>query len=134
MATPKKGISKIEAVRQALAHFGNDTMPSKMQPWIKQQFGIDISANHISASRCHIRKMAGKAKAPTPAPRAADASVRTPKPAASAAKESAVAKPAPQQAAAASPQVRQAAAQSNAPPKRNGAGHGISLEDLQTVK
>ena len=62
---PKKGMTKTEAVRRALAHFGSDTKPSEMQPWIKQQFGIEMSANHISASRGDIQrknKKAGKAK------------------------------------------------------------------------
>ena len=40
-STPKKGISKMEAVRQALGHFGSDAKPSEMQPWIKSRFGID---------------------------------------------------------------------------------------------
>jgi hypothetical protein len=62
---PQKGITKIEAVRRALAHFGNDAKPSAMSPWIKQQFGIEVSPNHISASRGAIQrkhKQAGKAR------------------------------------------------------------------------
>src|SRR5437868_1581597 len=60
-----KGMSKLEAVRRALGHFGSDAKPSAMQPWIKQQFGIDMSTNHISASKGEIqskRKKAGKVK------------------------------------------------------------------------
>src|SRR3954453_1814283 len=62
---PKKSITQKEAVRRALGHFGNDAKPSAMQPWIKQEFGIDMSTNHISASKGEIQsksKKAGKVK------------------------------------------------------------------------
>ena len=68
---PKKGINKMEAVRQALAHFGSDATPSVMRPWIKQQFGIDMSTDHISTCKGEIRrqKAARKKQAATkPAP------------------------------------------------------------------
>src|SRR5439155_2686025 len=64
-SAPQKGMSKKEAVRRALAELGSDAKPSAMQPWIKQQFGIDMSTNHISASKGEIQsksKKAGKAK------------------------------------------------------------------------
>ena len=82
-STPKKGISKMEAVRQALGHFGNDAKPLEMRPLIKQQFGIDMSTDHISTYKGDIRKKADKAKAPAPAAKAAAASSSvTPQPAA----------------------------------------------------
>jgi hypothetical protein len=74
-ASPHTKITKIEAVRKALAHFGKDAKPAQMQPWIKQTFGIDMSTDHISTSKGDIlRKKAAKKKltardsaAPTPA-------------------------------------------------------------------
>jgi hypothetical protein len=66
VSAPKKGMTKMEAVRRAIAHFGNTAKPSEMQPWIKQQFGIEMSPNHISASRGDIQrknKLAVKVKA-----------------------------------------------------------------------
>ena len=105
---PTKGIGKMEAVRQALAHFGNDAKPLAMRPWIKQQFGIDMSANHISASRGDIQrknKKAGKAKP--------------------AAKKLAAPKAAAKQPSAKPPAITQAPRAATA---------GISLPDIETVQ
>jgi hypothetical protein len=55
-------ISKQEAVRRALAHFGRDAKPSQMKPWIKEQFGIDMGTDHISTAKGSILKAAGKGK------------------------------------------------------------------------
>jgi hypothetical protein len=56
-------ITKQEAVRRALAHFGKDGKPAQMQGWIKQQLGIDMSTDHISTAKGMIlRKAGGKAK------------------------------------------------------------------------
>src|SRR2546429_2236661 len=74
--TPTKGVSMMEAVRQALAHFGTDAKPLEMRPWIKQQFGIDLSTDRISNYKSDIRKKTAKAKAP-----ASKSSAQTPKPA-----------------------------------------------------
>src|SRR5262245_6081133 len=120
---PKKGINKMEAVRQALAHFGSDATPSAMRPWIKQQFGIDMSADHISTYKGDIkRKLAARDQAATTAaasPSPAVAAARAAKPAATkkpVAKKSAGPRPRPQKATV--PQ---------------GASGGVSLEDLQAV-
>jgi hypothetical protein len=43
-------ITKQEAVRRALAHFGKDGKPAQMQGWIKQQFNLDMSTDHISTA------------------------------------------------------------------------------------
>jgi hypothetical protein len=60
-------ITKQEAVRRALAHFGRDGKPAEMQGWIKQQFGIDMSTDHISTAKGEIlRKAGGKAKKAAP--------------------------------------------------------------------
>src|SRR4051794_3630309 len=95
-SAPSKGINKMEAVRRALAHFGDDALPLTMQPWIKQQFGIDMSTDHISTCKGDIKKKAGQAKAPAPAAKAAaTSSPVTPKPATPAAKKPAPSKAAP---------------------------------------
>jgi len=62
-SAPKKGMTKMEAVRKAMRELGNDAQPSKMQGFIKDRFGIDMTPNHISACKGEIRrKKAGKAK------------------------------------------------------------------------
>jgi hypothetical protein len=64
-------ISKQEAVRRALAHFGNDAKPTQMQGWIKSELGIEMSTDHISTAKGGILRKAGvKAK---PAKKAAKA-------------------------------------------------------------
>jgi hypothetical protein len=52
-------ISKQEAVRRALAHFGNDAKPAQMQGWIKSEFGIEMGADHISTAKGEILRKAG---------------------------------------------------------------------------
>jgi hypothetical protein len=60
-------ITKQEAVRRALAHFGREAKPAQMQGWIKQQFGIDMSTDHISTAKGEIlRKAAGPKKTGLP--------------------------------------------------------------------
>jgi hypothetical protein len=53
-------ISKQEAVRRALAHFGNDAKPAQMKPWIKDELGIEMSTNHVSTAKGSILKAARK--------------------------------------------------------------------------
>jgi hypothetical protein len=57
-------ISKQEAVRRALAHFGNDAKPLQMQGWIKSELGIDMSTDHISTAKGDILRKAGVIKKP----------------------------------------------------------------------
>jgi len=134
-SAPKKGITQKEAVRRALAHFGSDAMPLTMQPWIKEQFGIDLSNNHISTYKGEIRQQAGKGKAPAPAAKAAAApasgAAKSPVPAA---KKPAAPKPAAKKPTAAKPRGQQAAARSNPPAKGGKAARGISLDDIEAVK
>src|SRR5579872_1809501 len=60
-------ITKQEAVRRALAHFGKDGKPAEMQGWIKQQFNIEMSTDHISTAKGEIlRKAAATKKAGLP--------------------------------------------------------------------
>ena len=56
-------ITKQEAVRRALKAMGRAATPSQMQPYIKQNFGIDMSTDHISTSKgiiLHPKKKGGK--------------------------------------------------------------------------
>jgi hypothetical protein len=53
-------ITKMEAVRRALAHFGKGGKPAQMQGWIKEQFGIDMSTDHISNAKGMILRKAGR--------------------------------------------------------------------------
>jgi hypothetical protein len=53
-------ISKQEAVRRALAHFGNDAKPLQMKGWIKDELGIEMSTNHVSTAKGSILKAANK--------------------------------------------------------------------------
>ena len=98
-------ITKQEAVRRALAHFGKDGKPAQMQGWIKEQFGIEMSTDHISTAKGIIlRKAGGKAK------------------------KSAAKKAAPK------PQVQPAAASTSPPKPTGGKAGGIALEDILAVK
>jgi hypothetical protein len=77
-ATTQDKVSKKEAVRRALKALGKGATPSALRPWIKQQFGIEMSADHISTAKGEIlrkrygkgkkKKTADKAKAPAHRP------------------------------------------------------------------
>jgi hypothetical protein len=63
-------ITKQEAVRRALDHFGRDAKPSQMQGWIKQTFGVAMSTDHISTAKGSVLKQQadkGKPKGQKPA-------------------------------------------------------------------
>src|SRR3954447_15144913 len=58
------GITKIEAVRQALAELGKDASLARLQGHIRDRLRIEMTTNHISDARGKIlRKEAGKGKA-----------------------------------------------------------------------
>ncbi len=61
-----KEISKQEAVKRALKHFGKEAKPKQMQPWIKQEFGIEMTTDHISNAKSVIRTAARKAPKAVP--------------------------------------------------------------------
>ena len=81
------GLSKQELVRQAINHLGRDAKPLQIQAHIKDKFGIEMSPNHISASKTGILREAksgakpvtstatAKPAAQTVAPKAAPARV-----------------------------------------------------------
>src|SRR3954470_12306484 len=73
-SAPKKGMTKMEAVRRAMRELGKDTQPAKMQGFIKERFGFDMNPNHISACKGEIRKKAARSRSAgkkTTAPRPA---------------------------------------------------------------
>ena len=53
-------ITKVEAVRRALAHFGRDAKPTPMQGWIRDQFNLQMGTNHISTAKGDILRKAGR--------------------------------------------------------------------------
>jgi hypothetical protein len=65
-----KKLTKQEAVRRALQHFGNDAKPAQMKPWIKQELSIEMSTDHISTAKGSILK-AQKGKPAKAAPQTA---------------------------------------------------------------
>ena len=68
-AAPKKveaGITKMEAVRRALAELGRDAKPTQIQGWVKDTYGIEMGTDHISTAKGQIlRKPRGKRKSAT---------------------------------------------------------------------
>jgi len=76
MAGPQKskdGISKIEAVRQAIAKLGKDAKPPEILSFVKENFGVtmsyDMASNYKSTA---LKKKKGKrGRKPGPKPAAA---------------------------------------------------------------
>lgn len=58
----REKITKIEAVRRALAHMGRKAKPADMQPYIKSEFGIEMTTDHISTYKGDILKKQKKGK------------------------------------------------------------------------
>jgi hypothetical protein len=82
MARPKKskdGISKMEAVRQALAKHGKDTKPGDLLNHLKSDFGITMSYDMASTYKsAALKKKKGKrGRKPGPKPATAVAAVPT---------------------------------------------------------
>ncbi len=64
-AAKAPGISKVDAVRKALAALGKEGMPGKIQEYVKKTFGIDMTIGHISNCKSELmRKKTKKAAAP----------------------------------------------------------------------
>ena len=101
---PAQGISKQEAVRRALAELGKNAKPSEIKPFVKERFGIEMSADHISTAKGTILKKA-KTKKKTKAAVKREAAPTAP--------------------AQATPRPR---------PETGQAGGGISLDDIRTVR
>jgi hypothetical protein len=106
----KDGLTKMEAVRRAVAELGKDAMPVRIQQFVKDRFGVEMTTAHISVCKGSIlRERSGKGKkAPV-------------KPAAPAV--------ATKKASPRSLVQRSAAAETPAP-----SGDAVTLEDVRTVK
>jgi hypothetical protein len=70
MARPKKpkdGISKMEAVRQAIAKLGKEAKPPEILSYVKENFGVvmsyDMASNYKGIT---LRKGKGKRRGPKP--------------------------------------------------------------------
>ena len=79
MAGPKKstdGISKMEAVRQAIAKLGKETKPGDLVTHLKSDFGITMSYDMASTYKSTaIKQMGGKKRGRKPGPKPAVAAV-----------------------------------------------------------
>jgi hypothetical protein len=61
------GITKIEAVRQALSKLGKKAKPIQIREFIKANLGIEMTGDHISTCKNEIlRRKPGKAKPAKP--------------------------------------------------------------------
>ena len=73
---PKKGRrtspTKMDMVRDALAHFGKKAKPAQMKPYIKDTFGVEMSTDHISTYKGNILRKKGGGKKPGPKPKGAE--------------------------------------------------------------
>ena len=71
------GVSKMDAVREALRQLGWDAKPAQIQGFIKEKFGVEMTLDHISNYKSAIRRKGGKGKKrgrkPGPKPAAAGA-------------------------------------------------------------
>ena len=109
-AKGKAGVSKMDAVRQAIRQLGRSAKPRQIQGAIKEQFGVAMTLDHISNYKSTILKqVGGQAK--------------------KAAKGPAAPKPAAHQPAA--------PAAARQPAKAAGSGTGgdhLSVDDVRTVK
>jgi hypothetical protein len=103
----KGGMTKMEAVRQALAELGKDAKPLQLRAFVKERFGIDMTADHVSTYKGQIlRKQQGAGRA---------LKAKAAKPPAAPNAEPGQAAPTPQ-------------------PKARGTAAGIGLGDITAVK
>ena len=108
-AAPKKsngGITKIDAVKRALSKLGKNASRPDIQKFLKDNYRLDITLDHISNCKGELRKKKGAAK-------------------------SAVSQ---QPAKAAVSQQPAAQKQEPKQPASGPKGHAIGLEDIATVK
>jgi hypothetical protein len=112
-------ISKMEAVRRAMAELGNDATPTPLQAHVKDKYGLDMTKEHVSVyKRDILRKLGVKPKQPA---------------AKKAARQKSAARKAGPKKAAPKPAV-QPAAVSTSPARSSGKAGGIPLEDILAVK
>jgi hypothetical protein len=100
------GLSKKDAVRQALQKLGKNAKPAQLRPYIKATFGLDMTPEHITTAKGEILR--GKGKSPGK-------------------RKQAPAKPAVSAAPASTTSGK-------AQPGNGNAGGGIRLQDVAAVK
>jgi hypothetical protein len=59
----KEPISKMEAVRQALAQLGSKATPSQIREQVRNQYGMELGLNLVSAYKTSLAKRARRAAA-----------------------------------------------------------------------
>jgi hypothetical protein len=124
-AAPKKvaakKVSKMEAVRQAVTRLGSDAGRQQVHDFVRKEFGITMSLDHVSTYLGEIRRKAGK----QPGPAAAKPAAVKP----TAPKQGRPTKPAAPKAPAAKPPQATAGGASNGP-----SSGGISVADIRATK
>jgi hypothetical protein len=75
-AKPQPRLTKMEAVRQAIARLGWEAKPRQIHKHIRRRFGVEMTADHISTYKGDLARKAGRGKA-RPAPVAASAARET---------------------------------------------------------
>jgi hypothetical protein len=116
---PAGGISKMEAVRQAMGELGNAATRTEIQKFVEDRFGIEMNLDVVSSYKAFVASQAKKTIASTPEP-----------------------KPVVQQPAAATKKAPKKRKRSKAAPKPvaivttapSVKATGIALNDIQTVK
>jgi hypothetical protein len=128
-------ISKMEAVRKAIAKLGRGAGRAQIRDYVKSHFGVEITADHVSTCRADVlRQLASKAKSA-----GAKAPPAKPTPATSATPKAPAVRTVPAKAAPAAARTKPAPAVAAAPSHgaKNGsakAAVGISLGDILAVK
>jgi hypothetical protein len=56
----KAGLSKMEAVRLAIGKLGKDAKPIRIQQYVKDEYKIEMSADHVSNYKGKILRSRGK--------------------------------------------------------------------------
>jgi hypothetical protein len=125
------GISKMEAVRRAMADLGLDAARTDIQSFLTKRFGIEMNLDMISTYKADVaRKLANAKKASPasaenkPAPKPPATSTSTP-----IAKKPVTSAPPAMHDLAPKPVAKPAAVTIS-----NGVAHGIELDDIRAVK
>src|SRR6267142_438017 len=74
-----KPLTKLDAVRRALAELGRDAKPTQIQGFVKERFGVEMTTDHISTSKGDIlRKARKQTKSSAPRPVVQPSAARKP--------------------------------------------------------
>ena len=124
-------ISKMEAVRRALAELGQDASRTEIQSFVKERLGIEMNADVVSTYKADIARKAAKAQ-PALAPAAQNKPA--PKPEAKSSPAPIAKKPATPAPPAKKEPAPKPAAKPTPVTSSNGTAGGIGLHDIQSVK